>query len=240
MKIVFNKLQTSKETIQVSLDGGSTYTPYVVSEIVNDGIPLDENQEYDKIHIKGSSTVLKNLDVVQSINVNQGLENVKSMKIAVVGAVWMYAPGYYVYTTYIKVAYEGNLKLIKEILSTTGKSNFFYQNVRPSSTRIPYKGNGSYNEYDYKEDDFIDAVYIPSQSFSFNNEYNSDGNTVLAEELPDTGEDFLNIVVLGSSGEFDGDSVYHIQNCYYNSEFLEYSQDSSSIVYEIKHNNSSM
>lgn len=49
MKIVFNKLQTSKEAIQVSLDGGSTWNSYVVSEIIESGIPLDENQEYDKI-----------------------------------------------------------------------------------------------------------------------------------------------------------------------------------------------
>lgn len=236
MKIVFNKLQTSKETIQVSLDGGSTYTPYVVSEIIETGIPLDENQEYDKIQIKGSSTVLKSLDVVKSINVNQGLENVKSMKIAVIGAVWMYAPGYYVYTTYIKVAYEGNLKLIKEILSTNGKSNFSYQDLRPTTTRIPYNANGSYNY-----DDLIDAVYIPSQSFHFNNELSSNGNTVLAEELPDTGEDFLNIIILGSSGEFEGSfSAYSVEGCTYNSEFLSYSQDSSGTVYEIKHNNSSM
>lgn len=42
---------------------------YVVSEIVESGIPLDENQEYDKIQIKGSSTVLKNLNVVKSIEI---------------------------------------------------------------------------------------------------------------------------------------------------------------------------
>lgn len=69
MKIVFNKLQTSKETIQVSLDGGTTWNSYVVSEIIESGIQLDENQEYDKIHIKGSATVLKNLDVVKSIEI---------------------------------------------------------------------------------------------------------------------------------------------------------------------------
>ncbi len=69
MKIVFNKLQTSKETIQVSLDGGSTYTPYVVSEIIEIGIPLDDTQDYEKIQIKGSASVLKNLDVLKSIEI---------------------------------------------------------------------------------------------------------------------------------------------------------------------------
>lgn len=76
MKIVFNKLQTSKETLQVSFNGGTTWNSYVVSEIINDGISLDENQEYDKIQIKGSSTVLKNLDVVKSIEIPES-SNVK-------------------------------------------------------------------------------------------------------------------------------------------------------------------
>ena len=69
MKIIFNKLQTSKETIQVSLDGGTTWNSYVVSSIIETGIPLDDTQDYDKIHIKGSSSVLKNLDVVKSIEI---------------------------------------------------------------------------------------------------------------------------------------------------------------------------
>lgn len=43
MKIIFNKLQTSKETIQVSFDGGTTWNPYAVSEIIESGIPLDES-----------------------------------------------------------------------------------------------------------------------------------------------------------------------------------------------------
>ena len=69
MKIVFNKLQTSKETIQVSLDGGYTWNSYVVSEIIETGIPLDDIQNYEKIQIKGSSSVLKKLDVVKSIEI---------------------------------------------------------------------------------------------------------------------------------------------------------------------------
>ena len=69
MKIIFNKLQTSKETIQVSLDGGATWNSYVVSEIIETGIPLDDIQDYEKIQIKGSASVLKNLDVVKSIEI---------------------------------------------------------------------------------------------------------------------------------------------------------------------------
>lgn len=69
MKIIFNKLQTSKETIQVSLDGGYTWNSYVVSEIIETGIPLDDIQNYEKIQIKGSGKVLKKLDVVKSIEI---------------------------------------------------------------------------------------------------------------------------------------------------------------------------
>ena len=69
MKIIFNKLQTSKGTIQISLDGGSTWNSYVVSEIIETGIPLDDSQDYEKIQIKGSASVLKNLDVITSVSV---------------------------------------------------------------------------------------------------------------------------------------------------------------------------
>ena len=69
MKIVFNKLQTSKETIQISLDGGTSWKSYVVSEIIETGIPLDDSQDYEKIQIKGSASVLKNLDVIKSIEI---------------------------------------------------------------------------------------------------------------------------------------------------------------------------
>lgn len=69
MKIVFNKLQTSNETIQVSLDGGATWNSYAVSEIIETGIPLDDNQDYEKIQIKSSAFVFKNLDVVKSIEI---------------------------------------------------------------------------------------------------------------------------------------------------------------------------
>ena len=64
MKIVFTELPTSCGKIQVSFDGGSTFKDYNVTEIKVSGIPLDDNQDYEKIRIKGSSNVLKNLDVI--------------------------------------------------------------------------------------------------------------------------------------------------------------------------------
>lgn len=68
MKIVFTELPTSGGKIQVSFDGGSTFKDYNVAEIKVSGIPLDDNQDYEKIQIKGSSNVLKNLDVISKIN----------------------------------------------------------------------------------------------------------------------------------------------------------------------------
>jgi hypothetical protein len=68
MKIVFTELPTSGGKIQVSFDGGSTFKDYNVTEIKVSGIPLDDNQDYEKIQIKGSSNVLKSLDVISKIN----------------------------------------------------------------------------------------------------------------------------------------------------------------------------
>lgn len=75
MKIIFKNLQISKETIQVSLDGGDTWNSYAVSEIIETGIPLDDSQDYEKIQIKGSATVFKNLDVVKSIEIPESITN---------------------------------------------------------------------------------------------------------------------------------------------------------------------
>ena len=68
MKIVFTELPTSGGKIQVSFDGGITFKDYNVAEIKVSGIPLDDNQDYEKIQIKGSSNILKSLDVISKIN----------------------------------------------------------------------------------------------------------------------------------------------------------------------------
>ena len=68
MKIKFTKLPTTDGTIKVSLDGGQSFTDYSIADIHESGIPLDSSQAFDKIQIKGSANVLKNLDVVSSIN----------------------------------------------------------------------------------------------------------------------------------------------------------------------------
>ncbi|MBQ4555603.1 MAG: leucine-rich repeat domain-containing protein [Spirochaetaceae bacterium] len=68
MKIVFKDSKIENGIIKVSLDGGFTFTDYEIADVKESGIPLDSSQAFDKIQIKGSANVLKNLDVVSSIN----------------------------------------------------------------------------------------------------------------------------------------------------------------------------
>lgn len=67
MKIKFDKLETSNESIKVSFNGGKSFENFGVENIRKRGILLDDSQNYGKIRIVGKSTVLKNLDVVKDI-----------------------------------------------------------------------------------------------------------------------------------------------------------------------------
>ena len=69
MKIKFTKLPTTDGTIKVSLDGGQSFTDYNIVDIHESGIPLDDNQDYEKIQIQAPANVLKNLNVVSSVKV---------------------------------------------------------------------------------------------------------------------------------------------------------------------------
>ena len=69
MKIKFAKLPTTDGTIKVSLDGGQSFTYYSIADIHEDGIPLEDNQDYEKIQIQAPANVLKNLNVVSSVKV---------------------------------------------------------------------------------------------------------------------------------------------------------------------------
>ena len=74
MKIKFTKLPTNDGTIKVSLDGGQSFTGYNIVDIHESGIPLEDNQDYEKIQVKAPANVLKNLDIVASVKVesNEG------------------------------------------------------------------------------------------------------------------------------------------------------------------------
>ena len=69
MKIKFTKLPTTDGTIKVSLDGGQSFTDYNVADVHESGIPLGDNQDYEKIQVKAPANVLKNLDIVASVKV---------------------------------------------------------------------------------------------------------------------------------------------------------------------------
>ena len=74
MKIKFTKLPTTDGTIKVSLDGGQSFTDYNIADIHESGIPLADNQDYEKIQVKAPANVLKNLNVVSGVKVesNEG------------------------------------------------------------------------------------------------------------------------------------------------------------------------
>ena len=69
MKIKFTKLPTNDGIIKVSLDGGQSFTDYNVADVHESGIPLEDNQDYEKIQIQAPANVLKNLDIVASVKV---------------------------------------------------------------------------------------------------------------------------------------------------------------------------
>ena len=68
MKIIFKDSGLNEGIINVSFDGGFTFTDYEIADVKETGIPLDDSQDYEKIKIKGPANVLKNLDVLSSIN----------------------------------------------------------------------------------------------------------------------------------------------------------------------------
>ena len=69
MKIKFTKLPTNDGIIKVSLDGGQSFTDYNVADVHESGIPLEDNQDYEKIQIQAPANVLKNLNVVSGVKV---------------------------------------------------------------------------------------------------------------------------------------------------------------------------
>nr|MCR5723793.1 leucine-rich repeat domain-containing protein [Treponema sp.] len=68
-------LHTSNGKIQVSFDGGVSFKDYNVAEIRESGIPLNDNQDYKKIQIKGSSIILENLDVIRKIGLLDSIQS---------------------------------------------------------------------------------------------------------------------------------------------------------------------
>lgn len=72
MKIKFTKLPTTDGTIKVSLDGGNSFKDYNVADVHESGIPLADSQDYEKIQIQAPANILKNLNVVSGVKVDDG------------------------------------------------------------------------------------------------------------------------------------------------------------------------
>lgn len=72
MKIRFTKLPTTDGTIKVSLDGGNSFKDYNIADVHESGIPLADSQDYEKIQIQAPANILKNLNVVSSVKVDDG------------------------------------------------------------------------------------------------------------------------------------------------------------------------
>lgn len=72
MNIIFTKLPTTDGIIKISLDGGQSFTDYSIANIPEDGISLNDDQDFEKIRIKGPANVLKNLDIVSGVKVEGG------------------------------------------------------------------------------------------------------------------------------------------------------------------------
>ena len=67
MKIVFEDSELNKSIINVSLDGGFTFNDYEITDVKETGISLDDSQDYEKIKIKGPANVLKCLDIITKL-----------------------------------------------------------------------------------------------------------------------------------------------------------------------------
>ncbi len=72
MKIRFTKLPTTDGTIKVSLDGGNSFKDYNIADVHESGIPLADSQDYEKIQIQAPANILKNLNVVSGVKVDDG------------------------------------------------------------------------------------------------------------------------------------------------------------------------
>ena len=66
MRLHFNKLETTNDTIQVSWDGGNTWSSFPVSSAKENGITFSETDcpNISLIKVKGKFTTVSNLDFV--------------------------------------------------------------------------------------------------------------------------------------------------------------------------------
>ena len=152
MKIKFAKLPTTDGTIKVSLDGGQSFTYYSIADIHEDGIPLEDNQDYEKIQVQAPANVLKNLDIVASVKVEgEGAETGSTNKPFLIMDTDTYGFDFPYYVTgiiipngmttigQIGLGYYPKLQCIVIPESVTSIGNYAFLNCSSLST-INYKG----------------------------------------------------------------------------------------------------
>lgn len=84
MKIVFKELKNIDGVIQVSFDGGQSWTQYSILNIKEDGgIPLPDEQDLSLIKIKSDNTVLSKMEVISSIGAETivDVSNIESVNV---------------------------------------------------------------------------------------------------------------------------------------------------------------
>ena len=70
MKLVFDKIKTKADSIQISLDGGKSYQTYNVQDLLENGIQLSDTQSYDKIKVQGEQVQLQDINVVTTLDIH--------------------------------------------------------------------------------------------------------------------------------------------------------------------------
>ena len=69
MKLMFTKLPQNNGNIKISFDGGQTWESYEIDAIRDTGIPLADDQDYSLIKIKGTASILKDIEVLSGVNI---------------------------------------------------------------------------------------------------------------------------------------------------------------------------
>lgn len=213
MKILFDKLKTADGKVSISLDSGNSWIEYDVSDVVANGIQLDNNQDFDKIQIKGKSKVITNLDVISKIKVDD-VQNgdVAISKITVDG--FEYTPDTFsckdkINFGYMKPFSFKDVDLSDEIKTQLGGVDIVDENERvftptsySSSSIRPIMGKID------ATDDTFDCIFAqcgPINGFSFNDQNRIEIN--MSNKLFSSGG-WLTPELIGSHVDVNGNKTY--------------------------------
>lgn len=178
MKIKFTSLPTSGGKIQVSFNGGSSFTEYNVEDVRESGIPLDDGQDYSLIQIKSSSSVLKDLNVVKNIKVTDSEASGDSVEDIILScSIQSQGSGSYIIDRMFMSSYYDDKKIefyldLSPILKPTykeEKGNFYCINSYLNAWNFSYDGDKY--EFDYLEPYFTENLQGKRIFIKIDNEY---------------------------------------------------------------------